>query len=102
MRNFDDIIEATREDLKESEALILRLNKKPLSEEDINHYAKVFGFDSDDAATALTLRIRISGSWLESPARLTSRQERKSISRTSTSTLMRKATCPGKYWPPKE
>ena len=49
MRNFDDIIESTREDLKESEALILRLNKKPLSEADINHYAKVFGFDSDDA-----------------------------------------------------
>lgn len=49
MRNFDDIIEATREDLKESEALILRLNKKPLSEADINHYAKVFGFDTDDA-----------------------------------------------------
>lgn len=49
MRNFDDIIEATREDLKESEALILRLNKKPLSEADVNHYAKVFGFDTDDA-----------------------------------------------------
>ena len=55
MRNFDDIIESTREDLKESEALILRLNKKPLSEEDINHgnmpalaYAKVFGFDTDE------------------------------------------------------
>ena len=48
MRNFDDIIEATREDLKESEALILRLNKKPLSEADINHYAKVFGFDTDE------------------------------------------------------
>lgn len=48
MRNFDDIIESTREDLKESEALILRLNKKPLSEADINHYAKVFGFDSDE------------------------------------------------------
>ena len=48
MRNFDDIIESTREDLKESEALILRLNKKPLSEDDINHYAKVFGFDTDE------------------------------------------------------
>lgn len=48
MRNFDDIIESTREDLKESEALILRLNKKPLSEADANHYAKVFGFDSDE------------------------------------------------------
>ena len=48
MRNFDDIIESTREDLKESEALILRLNKKPLSEEDINHYARVFGFDTDE------------------------------------------------------
>lgn len=56
MRNFDDIIESTREDLKESEALILRLNKKPLSEADVNHgnmpalaYARVFGFDTDDA-----------------------------------------------------
>ena len=48
MRNFDDIIESTREDLKESKALILRLNKKPLSEEDINHYARVFGFDTDE------------------------------------------------------
>ena len=48
MRNFDDIIEATREDLKESEALILRLNKKPLSKADVNHYAKVFGFDTDE------------------------------------------------------
>ena len=28
MRNFDDIIEATREDLKESEALVLKINKK--------------------------------------------------------------------------
>ena len=48
MRNFDDEIKATREDLKESEALILRLNKKPLSEADVNHYARVFGFDTDD------------------------------------------------------
>ena len=53
MRNFDDIIEATREDLKESEALILRLNKKPLSEADINHYARVFGFDTDDAKAGM-------------------------------------------------
>jgi hypothetical protein len=53
MRNFDDIIEATREDLKESEALILRLNKKPLSEADVNHYAKVFGFDTDDAKAGM-------------------------------------------------
>ena len=55
MRNFDDIIKSTREDLKESEALILRLNKKPLSEADVNHgnmpalaYAKAFGFDTDE------------------------------------------------------
>ena len=48
MRKFDDSIEATRENLKEEEALILRLNKRPLTEEDINHYAKVFGFDSDE------------------------------------------------------
>ena len=34
--------------LEKKEALILRLNKKPLSEADINHYAKVFGFDSDE------------------------------------------------------
>ena len=30
------------------EKLVLKINKKPLSEEDINHYAKVFGFDSDE------------------------------------------------------
>ena len=48
MRNFDDEIKATREDLEECEALILRLNKEPLSEADINHYAKVFGFDTDE------------------------------------------------------
>ena len=49
MRRFDDSIEITRRTLEKKEALILRLNKKPLSEEDINHYAKVFGFDTDDA-----------------------------------------------------
>ena len=49
MRRFDDSIEITRRTLEKKEALILRLNKKPLSEADINHYAKVFGFDTDDA-----------------------------------------------------
>ena len=48
MRRFNNSIEITRRTLEKSEALILRLNKKPLSEEDINHYAKVFGFDSDE------------------------------------------------------
>ena len=48
MRRFDDSIEITRRTLEKKEALILRLNKKPLSEADINHYAKVFGFDSDE------------------------------------------------------
>ena len=48
MRRFDDSIEITRRTLEKKEALILRLNKKPLSEDDINHYARVFGFDTDD------------------------------------------------------
>ncbi len=56
MRRFNNSIEITRRTLEKKEALILRLNKKPLSEADINHgnmpalaYAKVFGFDTDDA-----------------------------------------------------
>ena len=48
MRKFDASIEATRKNLKKQEALILRLNKKPLSEEDVNHYAEVFGFNTDE------------------------------------------------------
>ena len=49
MRRFNNSIEITRRTLEKKEALILRLNKKPLSEDDINHYARVFGFDTDDA-----------------------------------------------------
>ena len=49
MRRFNNSIEITKRTLEKKEALILRLNKEPLSEADINHYAKVFGFDSDDA-----------------------------------------------------
>ncbi len=48
MRRFNNSIEITKRTLEKKEALILRLNKKPLSEADINHYAKVFGFDSDE------------------------------------------------------
>lgn len=48
MRRFNNSIEITRRTLEKKEALILRLNKKPLSEEDVNHYAKVFGFDTDE------------------------------------------------------
>ena len=48
MRRFNNSIEITRRTLEKKEALILRLNKKPLSEADINHYARVFGFDSDE------------------------------------------------------
>lgn len=48
MRRFNNSIEITRRTLEKKEALILRLNKKPLSEADVNHYAKVFGFDSDE------------------------------------------------------
>lgn len=48
MRRFNNSIEITKKTLEKKEALILRLNKKPLSEADINHYAKVFGFDSDE------------------------------------------------------
>lgn len=48
MRRFNNSIEITKKTLEKKEALILRLNKKPLSEADINHYARVFGFDSDE------------------------------------------------------
>lgn len=48
MRRFNNSIEITKRTLEKKEALILRLNKKPLSEADVNHYAKVFGFDTDD------------------------------------------------------
>ena len=48
MRRFNNSIEITRRTWEKKEALILRLNKKPLSEEDVNHYAKVFGFDTDE------------------------------------------------------
>ena len=48
MRRFNNSIEITRRTLEKKEALILRLNKKPLSEDDINHYARVFGFDTDE------------------------------------------------------
>ena len=47
-RAFDSNIKDIKDNLEETEALILRLNKKPLSEDDINHYARVFGFDSDE------------------------------------------------------
>ena len=48
MRRFNNSIEITRRTLEKKEALILRLNKKPLSEADVNHYARVFGFDTDE------------------------------------------------------
>ena len=48
MRRFNNSIEITKKTLEKKEALILRLNKKPLSEADVNHYAKVFGFDTDE------------------------------------------------------
>ena len=54
-RVFDSNIKEIKDNLEETEALVLEINKKPLSEEDINHgnmpalaYAKVFGFDSDE------------------------------------------------------
>ena len=48
MRRFENSIKSTRENLKEDEALVLKINKKPLSKDDVNHYAKLFGFDSDE------------------------------------------------------
>ncbi len=47
-RVFDSNIKDIKENLEETESLVLEINKKPLSEEDINHYARVFGFDSDE------------------------------------------------------
>ena len=46
-RVFDSNIKDIKDNLEETEALVLKINKKPLSEEDINHYARVFGFDTD-------------------------------------------------------
>ena len=48
MRRFENSIKSTRKNLKECEALILKYNKKPLTEVDINHYAEVFGFNTDE------------------------------------------------------
>lgn len=48
-RVFDSNIKEIKDNLEETEALVLKINKKPLSEDDINHYARVFGFDTDDA-----------------------------------------------------
>lgn len=47
-REFERNIKQIKDNLKKNEALVLKENKKPLSEEDINHYAKVFGFDTDE------------------------------------------------------
>lgn len=54
-RAFDSNIKDIKDNLEETEALVLKINKKPLSEADINHgnmpalaYARVFGFDTDD------------------------------------------------------
>ena len=47
-RVFDSNIKDIKENLEETEALVLKINKKPLSEDDINHYARVFGFDTDE------------------------------------------------------
>ncbi|WP_307971411.1 hypothetical protein [uncultured Brachyspira sp.] len=47
-RVFDSNIKDIKDNLEEAEALVLEINKKPLSEDDINHYARVFGFDSDE------------------------------------------------------
>ena len=41
-------IEAIKEDLEEMEKLFLEVNKEPLTEDYINHYAHVYGFDSDE------------------------------------------------------
>ena len=47
-RLFENNIKSIREDIEETERLFLEVNKEPLTEDDINHYAKVFGFDSDE------------------------------------------------------
>ena len=47
-RLFENNIKYIREDIEETEKLFLEVNKEPLTENDINHYAYVYGFDSDD------------------------------------------------------
>lgn len=47
MRKFDDNLNYIKEDINKVEALVLKYNKQPLTEEDVNHYAELFGFNSD-------------------------------------------------------
>ena len=47
-RLFESNLKYIKEDLEETERLFLEVNKEPLTEDDINHYAKVFGFGSDE------------------------------------------------------
>ena len=47
MRRFETTLNGVKEDLAETEALVLKYNKQPLTEEDVNHYAELFGFNSD-------------------------------------------------------
>ena len=47
-RLFESNLKYIKEDLEETERLFLEVNKEPLTENDINHYAHVYGFDSDD------------------------------------------------------
>ena len=47
-RLFESNLKYIKEDLEETERLFLEVNKETLTEDDIKHYSKVFGFDSDD------------------------------------------------------
>lgn len=47
-RLFEKNIKELKKELKETKAMVLKYNKQPLTEEDVNHYAKVFGFNSDE------------------------------------------------------
>ena len=53
-RLFENSIKSTRENLKECEALILKYNKKLLTDEDVNHYAKVYGFEAKARRSVVT------------------------------------------------
>ncbi len=52
-RLFEKNIKALKKEIKETEAMVLKYNKQSLTEEDINHYAKVFGFKAKARRSAV-------------------------------------------------
>ena len=46
-RLLESCIKSTRENIEKSEELVLKNLGRKMTEDDVNHYARVFGFDKD-------------------------------------------------------